>query len=145
MLCCTLLPSHTLLQVKELRKMVGSKIAIVIAGNKCDLRGQVVSDSDAQSYADSVGAAYIRTSAKSGEGVQESFVELCNRMIANKAQAASAAAASGASGSSRRAGGGSAGAAQGTSRGGRSGRGAGLVIIDDDDDTPVRPSGSKCC
>merc|ERR1711998_695392 len=71
--------------VKELRKMVGKDIAIAIAGNKCDLeRNRRVSTEEGQRYAESVTACYFNTSAKLNRGIDEAFLELAKRMLANK-------------------------------------------------------------
>eukprot|EP00823_Brevimastigomonas_motovehiculus_P007629 TRINITY_DN673_c0_g1_i1.p1 TRINITY_DN673_c0_g1~~TRINITY_DN673_c0_g1_i1.p1 ORF type:complete len:209 (+),score=30.34 TRINITY_DN673_c0_g1_i1:84-710(+) len=72
--------------VKELRKIVGTGIQLVIAGNKADLeRSRQVSDSDAQEYAASVGAIHILCSAKTGKNIDQVFLELTKLMLnANK-------------------------------------------------------------
>jgi len=68
--------------VKELRKMLGKDIVLVIAGNKCDLeRNRVVSIKDAEAFADSVGAKHFSTSAKLNKGVNELFLDLTKRML----------------------------------------------------------------
>ena len=68
--------------VKELRKIVGSDIALIIAGNKCDLeRNRVVTIEAAEEYARSVGAIHISTSAKLNKNVAEVFVELAKEML----------------------------------------------------------------
>jgi len=68
--------------VKELRKIVGSDIVLLIVGNKCDLeRERQVSDDDAQSYARTVGANHLLCSAKSGKGVDNIFLELTKGML----------------------------------------------------------------
>lgn len=68
--------------VKELRKMLGGDIVLVIAGNKCDLeRNRVVPLDKAESYAKSVGAKHFLTSAKLNKGVNELFLDLTQRML----------------------------------------------------------------
>ena len=92
--------------VRELRKIVGSDIAIAIAGNKCDLaKNRHVSEKDAIkcvcsrlaaytystidasglflcgggcSYAQQVGAQHYHTSAKLNKGLDEVFVDLAS-------------------------------------------------------------------
>uniref|UniRef100_A0A7S2H2U8 Ras-related protein Rab-21 n=1 Tax=Helicotheca tamesis TaxID=374047 RepID=A0A7S2H2U8_9STRA len=70
---------------KELRKMVGTEdvISLIIVGNKVDLAKtkRSVKMEDAKNYADSVGAMYMETSAKSGLGVDEVFLKLTRRMM----------------------------------------------------------------
>jgi len=68
--------------VKELRKIVGKNIQLVIAGNKCDLeKYRQVDEEEAQKYAESVGAVHILCSAKSGKNVQQAFLELTKGML----------------------------------------------------------------
>jgi len=68
--------------VKELTNFVGPNISLVIAANKADLsKQQVVSDADAEAYAKSVNASIFKTSAKSGKGVEASFLELTKRLL----------------------------------------------------------------
>lgn len=70
--------------VKELRKMLGAEIPLLIAGNKCDLdKNRHVSVEEAESYAKSVGAIYIETSAKLNRNVETVFLELSKSMLAN--------------------------------------------------------------
>eukprot|EP00695_Tsukubamonas_globosa_P002887 TRINITY_DN4106_c0_g1_i1.p1 TRINITY_DN4106_c0_g1~~TRINITY_DN4106_c0_g1_i1.p1 ORF type:complete len:121 (-),score=2.71 TRINITY_DN4106_c0_g1_i1:111-473(-) len=70
---------------KELRKIVGPDIVIVIAGNKCDLeRQRQVTAEEAQKYAESVGATHFPTSAKLGRGVEQAFMDLTKKMLAKK-------------------------------------------------------------
>ncbi len=68
--------------VKELRKIVGKNIILVIAGNKSDLeKKRQVDEAEAQSYAQSVNAVHIATSAKTGKGVEAAFLELTKGML----------------------------------------------------------------
>jgi len=68
--------------VKELRKIVGKDIILLIAGNKCDLtKHRQVSDEDAKAYADSVGAVHMLCSAKTGKNVETLFLELTKGML----------------------------------------------------------------
>ena len=109
--------------VKELRKMLGAQIAIVIAGNKVDrARERAVPLADAQAYARSVGAQHFETSAKLNKGLNELFVALTRELL-KRAKPAAAALAAG----------------SGAGRGGR----GGLVITD----TPpaARKQSGGCC
>jgi len=73
--------------VRELRKIVGNDIAITIAGNKIDLeKNRHVVEKDALDYAESVGAAHYHTSAKLNKGLDDAFVDLAHKMMANKAK-----------------------------------------------------------
>jgi len=70
--------------VKELRKMLGKEVTLAIAGNKCDLeRSRVVSIEEADQYAESVGAKHYSTSAKLNKGLEELFLDMTKRMLAN--------------------------------------------------------------
>lgn len=77
--------------VKELRKMLGEGIVLVIAGNKCDLeRQRVVSLEEAEAYAKTVGAQHFSTSAKLSKGVSELFLQLTKLLLAHSSTAARA-------------------------------------------------------
>eukprot|EP00483_Globobulimina_turgida_P002776 UN02781 len=68
--------------IEELRKIVGQDIVIVICANKIDLESQrQVDQYDVNSYAASVGATVLGTSAKSGKGVHELFLELTKTLL----------------------------------------------------------------
>jgi len=70
--------------VKELRKMLGKEVVLAIAGNKCDLeRSRVVSIEEAEQYAESVSAKHYSTSAKLNKGLEELFLDITKRMLAN--------------------------------------------------------------
>lgn len=70
--------------VKELRKMLGTNVTLIIAGNKSDLeRSRVVTIEEAEAYATSVGAKHFSTSAKLNKGVEELFLDLSKRMLQN--------------------------------------------------------------
>jgi len=67
--------------VKELRDMT-TGLSLVIACNKADLQDKkAVNLEDAKEYADSVGAAHVLTSAKTGMGVDQLFLELTKTML----------------------------------------------------------------
>ncbi|XP_025836915.1 ras-related protein Rab-21 [Agrilus planipennis] len=68
--------------VKELRKMLGVDICLVIVGNKTDLESdRHVSLEEAESYAEKVGALHFQTSAKLNEGVEAMFYALTQKML----------------------------------------------------------------
>jgi len=68
--------------VKELRKIVGKNITLVIAGNKADLeRGRQVDSHEAEEYSKSVGAQHLLCSAKTGKGVEKTFLQVVKGMI----------------------------------------------------------------
>ncbi|XP_073832987.1 RAS oncogene family member Rab21 [Musca autumnalis] len=73
--------------VKELKRMLGSEIILTIAGNKIDLEEQrTVQEDEAVAYAESVGAHYFETSAKTNENVDELFMELTRLMVQHAQQ-----------------------------------------------------------
>ncbi|XP_049786564.1 ras-related protein Rab-21 [Schistocerca cancellata] len=68
--------------VKELKKMLGSDICLIICGNKIDLEKQrTVPIEVAEEYAQSVGAKHFSTSAKLNRGIEEMFLDLSQRMM----------------------------------------------------------------
>ncbi|XP_065187494.1 ras-related protein Rab-21-like [Sycon ciliatum] len=72
--------------VKELRKMLGDDISLVIVGNKSDLeKNRHVSKEEAEEYAASVGAKHFSTSAKLNRGIDDVFLDLTKRMLSAKA------------------------------------------------------------
>jgi len=82
--------------VKELRKMLGKEVVLAIAGNKCDLeRSRVVSIEEAEQYAESVAAKHYSTSAKLNKGLEELFLDITKRMLANVPAAPSVGAGGG--------------------------------------------------
>ncbi|CAH2034488.1 unnamed protein product, partial [Iphiclides podalirius] len=68
--------------VKELKKMLGSDIVLIIAGNKIDLEHErTVPLEEAESYSAMVGAKHYYTSAKLNQGVEELFLDLTREMV----------------------------------------------------------------
>mmetsp|Transcript_14222 Transcript_14222/g.23669 ORF Transcript_14222/g.23669 Transcript_14222/m.23669 type:complete len:214 (-) Transcript_14222:205-846(-) len=114
--------------VKELRKIVGNDIIIVIAGNKIDMeKNRNVDEGEAIRYAESVGAAHFHTSAKANRGLEEVFGVLAQKMLERKNVAISE-------------GGGKAGAGGGGG-GAASTKKQKLVIVD----VPPPAKSSSCC
>jgi Ras-related protein Rab-21 len=73
--------------VTELRRIVGRNIVLVIAGNKSDLMKRCQVDLDeAKTYAESVGAAHVLVSAKSGKNVEQAFLEITKEMLKGEAK-----------------------------------------------------------
>ncbi|KAK9891467.1 hypothetical protein WA026_014699 [Henosepilachna vigintioctopunctata] len=68
--------------VKELRRMLGTEICLVIVGNKTDLeKDRHVTFEDAELYSNNVGAVYFETSAKLNQGVEDMFLKLTEKMM----------------------------------------------------------------
>ncbi len=96
---------------------VGNEIVLCIAGNKSDLeRQRVVPRQDAADYAQSVGAQYFETSAKSGRGINELFNSMAGRLVETQKPVGRQAAVGG-------------------------GTNAGLLLVDDDEPRTSR----GCC
>jgi len=65
--------------IKELRTYLNEQYLIAIAGNKCDLTDKkVVQTENARSYAQSVGAYFCETSAKTSTNINELFINAIN-------------------------------------------------------------------
>lgn len=122
--------------VKELRKIVGKQIVLVIAGNKSDMeKKRQVDEAEAEQYAQSVGAVHIPTSAKTGKNVEQAFLEITKGMLKqNRSENESSAASSGAASSS------SSSSSAATSSAASSQRG--FVTISKEADQPAR---GGCC
>lgn len=113
--------------VKELRKMLGEDISLVIAGNKIDLeKDRHVAVSDAEAYAASVGAKHIHTSAKQNKGIEELFLTLTKRMLETQ-QTAQTSQIAGSSSSTRNA-----------SR-------RGVVVVSDEEAAAQQQKSGGCC
>lgn len=70
--------------IKELKKIVGNDIVLIIVGNKKDLLKDktVTYDLDMhEAYAKSVGASHFLSSAKLNENIDEIFIEISKNMI----------------------------------------------------------------
>ena len=64
---------------------MGPDIVLCVAGNKADLeRKRVVSRQDAIDYAESVGAHYAETSAKTGRGIEDMFGAMGRRLLQSR-------------------------------------------------------------
>ena len=109
--------------VKELRQIAGSEISLAVCANKSDLeRARKVSQSDGETYAKSIGAAFFSTSAKADKGVAQAFMSVATALDAKRGKSA--------------AGGGGAGTK--TSGVGRS---RSLKIAEEE----MKPRGGDCC
>ncbi|NVM38625.1 MAG: GTP-binding protein, partial [Candidatus Lokiarchaeota archaeon] len=70
--------------LSEMRSLVNDDIPSVIIGNKTDLIpeiGQIIDRSEVEEYAKKEGCFYVETSAKTGENVENAFLDLTHRMI----------------------------------------------------------------
>ena len=86
--------------LKELRKVVGDSICIVICGNKADMEKQRDMDSAvAEQYAKQQGALHFNTSAKLGTNVIEAFAALAEKIVQSQPASLQSPTTSGSMGS----------------------------------------------
>jgi small GTP-binding protein len=72
--------------VSDMNQLLEEKVPLVILGNKLDLIseiGEVINRNEPKDYVTKIGSIYIETSAKSGDNVQNAFVELTRMIVEN--------------------------------------------------------------
>mmetsp|Transcript_27193 Transcript_27193/g.38302 ORF Transcript_27193/g.38302 Transcript_27193/m.38302 type:complete len:203 (+) Transcript_27193:83-691(+) len=68
--------------IYDIKKYSTDTTPVILVGTKCDLQDQRVVDADtARKFAEKNDLKYIETSAKSGDGVQEAFLALCELIM----------------------------------------------------------------
>lgn len=78
--------THATEWLEELRDAADSNISIILVGNKCDLGEdkREVPAEEAKAWAEANGIkAFVETSAKTGEGVEEAFVDCAREIYRN--------------------------------------------------------------
>ncbi len=66
--------------VQEADESIGTRVPIVVVGNKVDLPDRAVSSEEAKKWAEDQGFLYMESSAKTGEGVADMFTVLSEVM-----------------------------------------------------------------
>jgi len=76
--------NHLSSWLTDARNLTNPNTVIFLIGNKCDLDSQRdVTYDEAKQFADENGLTFLETSAKTGEGVEEAFLETAKRIFAN--------------------------------------------------------------
>ena len=66
--------------LKEIKKNCDENVIIYLIGNKIDIKNREVGKEEAENFARKHGAFYGETSAKSGEGIEEVFMDVTRRV-----------------------------------------------------------------
>ena len=61
---------------QELIERGPNTLQVAVLGNKCDLGKEQVKEEDAREFAQEIGAIYAKVSAKTGDGIEEAFLEI---------------------------------------------------------------------
>ena len=67
--------------VEELRLYLEKDTPIAIAGNKCDLPNKQIEQEEVEDYAKAINGAHFYTSAKTGKGIEDIFVEITKAVL----------------------------------------------------------------
>lgn len=67
--------------MRSIETHASEDIVKVLVGNKCDMNNRVVSVSEGQKLANEYGIRFFETSAKTGVGVDEAFLDLARQAL----------------------------------------------------------------
>jgi small GTP-binding protein len=70
--------------MNSISESLSDPVEIALVGNKCDMERQVTKE-QAQEFADRYGVRYFETSAKTGENVESTFLEVAKMVVSNEA------------------------------------------------------------
>jgi Ras-related protein Rab-1A len=72
--------------LKEVNRYAAEGTAKLLVGNKCDRTAdRVVSEAQAQEFANELGIPFLETSAKSAKNVEEAFLTMAGELIRQRA------------------------------------------------------------
>lgn len=72
--------------LKEVNRYAAEGTAKLLVGNKCDrTANRVVSEAQAQEFANELGIPFLETSAKSAKNVEEAFLTMAGELIRQRA------------------------------------------------------------
>ena len=69
--------------MQKIQQQADSSVALILVGNKCDLREELrqVSDDEGRALAEKFGIPFHLTSAKTNTGVDDAFLDIATRVM----------------------------------------------------------------
>lgn len=86
---CVYSPAPRPARLPDLRRHAEPNVVLAVAANKVDEARQAVSEQEGAKFAHSIGARWLATSAKTGEGVQDLFMGVARRVVVEMEAASS--------------------------------------------------------